>query len=178
MLPLIPASAILLARRLDENPLNPGGLWNARLAVPLALSLVASLSVAWGDTAFANSERNMASLINERLQAQAGSILFQGHWGFQYYMQQFGAHPAERNKLAFQTGDVMVTPENANNTFPIAAPFVSSEETLVTDPHAYAATMARGAGFYSSVWGPLPFSFGRVPAERYRVVHLKQLIKD
>jgi len=174
MLPLIPAAAILLARRLDETRVastwRPAGI----LIVPLALSAMISLSIAWGDTALANSGRTMASIIRGQTQNQAGSVLFEGHWGFQYYMQQLGARPVEYDKFAFQTGDLLVTPENSTSTFPIAPQFVASQQILQIDPHAYAATMALGAGFYSSVWGPLPFSFGRVPSEPYLVVHLKQ----
>jgi hypothetical protein len=29
-----------------------------------------------------------------------------------------------------------------------------------------------GAGFYASVWGPLPFAFGEVPPERYLIARL------
>jgi hypothetical protein len=89
-------------------------------------------------------------------------------------MQLSGARPVEYDKFAFQTGDLVVTPENSTSTFPIAPQFVASQQILQIDPHAYAATMALGAGFYSSVWGPLPFSFGRVPSEPYLVVHLQQ----
>jgi hypothetical protein len=30
-----------------------------------------------------------------------------------------------------------------------------------------------GAGFYASVFGPLPYAFGRIPAERYSVIEVK-----
>ncbi len=176
LLPLIPAAAILLARRLDEDETRlasthwPSGI----LVVPLALSAMISLSIAWGDTAFANSGRAMASFVHRQTQNQAGSVRFEGHWGFQYYMQLFGARPVEYDKFAFQTGDLVVTPENTTSTFPIAPQFVAAQQILQTDPHAHAATMALGAGFYSSVWGPLPYSFGRVPSEKYLVVRLQR----
>ena len=182
LLPLIPAAAILLARRLDEvriaSPRWPTGIWTGILVVPLALSAMISLSIAWGDTALADSGRSVASLIHGETQNQPGSVLFEGHWGFQYYMQLLGARPVEYDKFAFQTGDLVVTPENTTSTFPIAPQFVAAQQILQIDPHAHAATMALGAGFYSSVWGPLPFSFGRVPSENYLVVHLQQPIQN
>lgn len=186
LLPLIPAAAILLARRLDqkldENRLTAErwssgmslGIAMAIFVIPLALSAIVSLSIAWGDAAFANSGRKFANLIHQQTQNQAGNVFFQGHWGFQYYMQQFGARPMELDRFAFQTGDLVVTPENNTSTFPIPAQFVAAQQILQIDPHAYAATMGLGAGFYSSVWGPLPFSFGRVPSERYLVVRLQK----
>jgi hypothetical protein len=174
MLPLIPAAAILLARRLDEDETPVASTWRSsmKLVVPLVLSAVISLSIAWGDMAFANSGRSVAT--HRQIQSQTGSVLFEGHWGFQYYMQLFGARPVEYDKFTFQAGDVVVIPENTTSTFPIAPQFVAEQQTLQIDPHAHAATMALGAGFYSSVWGPLPFSFGRAPAEQYLVVRLQQ----
>ncbi len=180
VLPLIPAAAILLARRLDEDETRVASTWRSSgmssgvLAVPLAVSAIISLSIAWGDTALANSGRTLASLIHQQTQSQPGSVLFEGHWGFQYYMQLFGARPVEYDNFAFQTGDLVVTPENTTSTFPIAPQFVATQQILQIDPHAHVATMALGAGFYSSVWGPLPFSFRRVPSEPYLLVQLQQ----
>jgi 4-amino-4-deoxy-L-arabinose transferase-like glycosyltransferase len=186
MLPLIPAAAILLARRLDLDKSDLGkdekqiasnqrssAISTVKLTVPLALSAMISLAIASGDTAFANSGRDAASWIHWQTQNEPG-VLFEGHWGFQYYMQLLGARPVEYDKFTFQTGEVVVIPENTTSTFPIAPQFVAAQQTSQIDPSTHAATMALGAGFYSSVWGPLPFSFGRVPRESYLVVHLRQ----
>jgi len=178
LLPLIPAAAILLARRLDKDKDETRftSTWSTvRLAVPLALSAMISLSIACGDMAFANSGRSVASLVHRQTQNQPGGVLFEGHWGFQYYMQLFGARPVQYDNFNFQTGDVVMIPENSTSTFPIAPQFVASQQILQIDPQAHAATMALGAGFYSSVWGPLPFSFGRVPSENYLVVRLQRI---
>ena len=185
LLPLIPAAAILLARRLEDDKRDtatrsssrvPSGIGIAEVTAPLAISAAISLFIAAGDMAFADSGRNVANLIHTNLvhENQGSSVLFEGHWGFQFYMQLFGARPVEYDNFKFQTGDVVVTPENATSTFPIAPQFVAAQEILQIDPHTYAATAALGAGFYSSVWGPLPFSFGRVPSEKYLVVQLRQ----
>ena len=59
LLPLIPAAAILLARRLHDvqiasarwpSGIWTSGIWIAKFAIPLALSAAISLSIAWGDT--------------------------------------------------------------------------------------------------------------------------------
>jgi hypothetical protein len=181
LLPLIPAAAILLARRLDLDRSKdrrscsqwPSEIRIRMLAVPLALSALISFVVCWGDTALANSARTMAKLIHGETKDQPNPVFFEGHWGFQYYMQLSGARPVEYDKFAFQTGDLAVIPENATSTFPIAPQLVASEEIVQIDPHALAATMGLGAGFYSSMWGPLPFSLGRTPAEPYLFVRLQ-----
>ena len=171
VLPLIPAAAILLARRLDDTSVASSSGALVKLAVPLTLSTAVSLAIAWGDTAFANSGRAMAGFIHRQSQNQR--VFFEGHWAFQHYMQPFGARPVEADKLAFETGDIVVTPENTTNTFPLGPHLVAAQELLQINPHARTATMALGAGFYSSAWGPLPFGFGRAPVERYLVVHVK-----
>jgi hypothetical protein len=171
ILPLIPAAAILLARRLDRADIASSSWALARLAAPLLLSATVSLAIAWGDTALADSGRAMAGFIHRQTQNQR--VFFEGHWGFQFYMQQFGARPLEADKLTFEPGDIVVTPENTTNTFPLAPQLVAAQELVQIDPHVCTATMALGAGFYSSAWGPLPFSFGRAPVERYLVVHVR-----
>lgn len=174
VLPLIPPASILLARRLDESRVGSSRWSTAKSVVPFVLSAIVALSIARGDTAFANSERSLASFIHGRTQNQVGNVFFEGHWGFQYYMQLFGARPLEYDRFAFQDGDVVVAPESGADTFPIPPKFVAAQEALEIDSHAHAATMALGAGFYSSLWGPLPFSFGRVPAKPYLFVRLRQ----
>jgi len=178
ILPLLPAVAILLARRVDETRFASAWWSTGRLAIPLALSALISLSIARGDAALANSGRSMATFIHLQTQNRAGSVFFEGHWGFQYYMQQFRARPVEYDKFAFQTGDQVVIPENTTSTFPVPPQSVAAQQILQFDPRAYAATMGLGAGFYSSVWGPLPFSFGRVPPESYLEVRLQQPVKQ
>jgi hypothetical protein len=43
--------------------------------------------------------------------------------------------------------------------------------TLEFQPLSFVSTMQGDvcAGFYSDVWGPLPFAFGPIPPERYRI---------
>jgi hypothetical protein len=173
ILPLVPAAAILLVRR--SNPESGNGssrLASVKFAIPLALAAIISLVVSWGDLAFANSARTMAQIIRQRSQQTAAGLLFQGHWGFQYYMQSLGAQPLIMSG-SFAPGALLVTPENTTNTLPIAPQFVGAEQILQIEPRAYASTMALGGGFYSSAWGPLPFSFGKAPRERYLLQSLQ-----
>src|SRR5262249_54556590 len=100
---------------------------------------------------------------------------FEGHWGFQYYMQRFGAKPADIRNSPFRSGDVVIIPENTTNSFGPPPNFLLSDEKIINfELDQRFATMSQplGAGFYASVWGPLPFSFGTVPPERYLVARL------
>jgi hypothetical protein len=169
VLPLVPAAAILIARCLKSTQLS-----RARIAIPLALSCLLSFWITCGDTTFANSAREAACIIHERTANQSGTLWFAGHWGFQYYMQEFGAQPYDQKTNRSKPGELLVMPDNNSNLFEVPGGLVTQ---VIEIPIRTGVTTSRGtsgAGFYSSVWGPLPFVFGPVPPERYSFIHLPQ----
>ena len=152
-----------LARRLEVAP-KPNQ--SSVMAGALALSLVLSVWVAGGDAALANSARTAAAEIHHRATGQMKRILFSGHWGFQYYMQSLGGVPIDSNQAEPTLLDMVVIPRNNTNTdIPLAAS--EPEETVSIRMNSGVTTVGAGAGFYSSLWGPLPYAFEPVPDERY-----------
>jgi 4-amino-4-deoxy-L-arabinose transferase-like glycosyltransferase len=173
ILPLIPAVGILIARRLDKTQ-QPFAGWRWRATtVPLILSGAISLWVASGDAALANTARIAANYVHQQTRNESGAVEFQGHWGFQYYMELFGARPLEQGVIASNPGDIIVIPVNNTNPFKLAEE-TSLIKTVEIEVHSRMATISPdvGAGFYSSVWGPLPFAIGPVPNERYYMVRV------
>jgi hypothetical protein len=73
-------------------------------------------------------------------------------------------------------GDVVVIPPNNSNVTPIPSQMVASQETFAVPTNTGATTMSlvSGAGFYSDIWGPLPYAFGPAPSGVYTVVRLKR----
>jgi len=173
ILPMIPAVGILLARRLETT--LPVVTWRKLLA-PLGVAGVLALWVACGDAGWADSARRAADVIHEKTRSESGVVWFAGHWGFQYYMQAYGARPVDTSNFSasFHAGDFVVLPKNNTNLFEIAPQFVTSREVIELPMLRRAATMCPelGAGFYSSVWGPLPFAIGPVTTERYSLLRL------
>jgi len=146
----------------------------SKITVALVLAAVVSLWVTWGDAELANSARTAAALIHEQTGNGSGRQLFQGHWGFQYYMQEFGFIPYDARTYQARSQDLMVIPDNNTD---IAAPpqsVVITHRTIEQEVRCGATTMSGplGAGFYFAGWGPLPFAFGPVPAERYFLLEL------
>jgi hypothetical protein len=175
VLPLIPAAAILIVRRLDEAPRRSfHAAWV--LAIPLAISGVLSFWVTWSDTTMANSERKAAQMIHDKTAGQPGNVFFSGHWGFQYYMQLWGAKPLDLAQNDVAGGDFVVQPDNNSNAVPVAARATESRETIELPNPSWVTTMRveRAAGFYSAIYGVMPFGFGRVPDERYFLVRLRK----
>lgn len=166
--PLVPVSAIILVRQLQPThgasfqlPLN-------RL-LPLVMAAVLSLVVLHGDTTLANAQRTFAYTIHEKLKSYPGKIWFQGHWGFQYYMQQTGATALDRQNPAFAENDILIVPANNTNvSLPDARQF--QLVGLIELPlHTLSATMSNHylSGFYWGGYGPLPFSLGKPQPEKY-----------
>jgi hypothetical protein len=172
LLPIVPAAAILLVRRLDWLKSTRVGfgcwLW------PLLPSAAFSLCVAAADFQLANSARVAAALIATWYLPAAQPVWFQGHWGFQYYMQKVGAQPVDFAQTTLQPGNVLVVPsDNSNIDWPDpgAAELLKVFERRVC---SWLSTMqlGTGAGFYAADWGPLPFVAGPTSPERYTVLKI------
>jgi 4-amino-4-deoxy-L-arabinose transferase-like glycosyltransferase len=173
VLPLIPAAGILLARRLDAKTLPSLARFPWLLIVPLVISGAFSLAAASSDTELAESARKAADFVHSQSERPA-NVFFEGHWGFQYYMQSNGAQPVDVQTFRFTPGIMIVIPENNTNILGLPPGVPASQQVIEVKTNAWIATMRPqvGAGFYASVWGPLPFAFGAVPPERYHLVRL------
>jgi hypothetical protein len=177
ILPMTPAVAILLVRRLSEGglPVGPLRRWGIRLS--LLAAAVLALAVARGDFLLANAARESARQSYVRGERKPGTLWFGGHWGFQYYLEAFGqdAKPVLNGHLRPQPGDLLANPVNNTNVEAPRSSQVGSVQSLSVEGPRWLTTMSRevGAGFYASVWGPLPFAFARVPPEVVTLYHLR-----
>jgi 4-amino-4-deoxy-L-arabinose transferase-like glycosyltransferase len=174
VLPLIPAAGILLARRWEKVRPAARRYRLVKLVAPLALSGLVSLWIAIADFDLANSARTAAHLIAQETAGEKTPVLFEGHWGFQYYMESFGARPLDFVKPNYQPGQILAIPDNNTLAFWTPPGFTGPAQVIEVNISRGVTTMKpqMGAGFYSSMWGPLPFAFGHVPPERYFVVRL------
>jgi len=170
ILPMVPAVAIQHARLIARDKVNGAGelpahhLW---LAVIPAFFL--TCAVAWADAALAGAQRTAAEAVMNDAAKFKGRVWFQGHWGFQYYMEKFGATPYDFKAPMIQPGDFLVLPLNNTNTQEPGFSFQVVKKYSFS-PLRWLTTMNSppvGAGFYADVWGPLPYSFGQVPDEEY-----------
>jgi len=159
LLPMVPAVGILLARRLEERKLGGRRLRAAWLAI--AAGGILSLVVAQGDTALAAASRDAARAFGESYEGFGGRVRFQGHWGFQYYMAAQGFQPLELAGVVARRGDRLIVPDHNTNTISPPEDRNRLERVVGIQPRSFASLMSSGAGFYSSLWGGVPFVFGR-----------------
>lgn len=171
ILPMVPAVAILLARRLDQRFPGREQSWTGAPAFCLVIGAVMALLAAQADFAFARAARESARVSYEKYGQGQERFWFQGHWGFQYYMTSFGASALDVNRTVLRRGDIIATPENNTNFSPLGADLVVLREILTFPGPRFLVTMRGevGGGFYAASRGPLPFAFGLIPPERIAV---------
>jgi hypothetical protein len=176
LLPLVPVAGILIERRItqQESLRKPLSL-NQALTPMIAAGLVA-LAVTWADCRLADSARTASSKIRDNYLNREGNIWFSGHWGFQYYMQNLGAKPLDFDRSVLAPGDIFIVPSNNTNTFYPPPQYVRLLQIIEVPSGIWLATMSNaiGAGFYSDVWGPLPFAAGAVPLEQYTILEFSR----
>jgi 4-amino-4-deoxy-L-arabinose transferase-like glycosyltransferase len=173
VLPLIPAVGILLARRVDALQMKSIRWRPAMLAIPLAAAGAVSLWLTWADTELANSARTAAALVQQKTRNQPDKVWFLGHWGFQYYMESFGALPVVVDDPPHQPGDFLATAGD-RLLFEMRPEFVASRDVIEIPMRLGITTIQSemGTGFYDSDLGPLPFAIGPVPPEHYELIRL------
>ncbi len=205
LLPLVPAVGILVARRLDSSgraeavaaqpdaPLTgttdvawagdraarQGRSFPWRQLWPALGGAALSLLLAKADYDLAGAGRSAAAALAARYQPAGKTLWFEGHWGFQYYMEQHQAQALEWPFLTAGPGDFVVIPSEASNTFDISKDLVRLVDIFEYKPNARWTTMSvsAGAGFYASVFGPFPYSLGRIEPQRFFVLQVKQSLE-
>jgi hypothetical protein len=169
---VVPAAAILLVRQL--RPATGAFKREVWFLWPLVPAAVITLSLAVADYRVANSARTAAEQIAAQYKSPNHKLWFQGHWGFQYYMEKLGGQPMDVERSLLQPGDVVVVPFNNSNLTPLPPGSVGWVNDLQYSPGSWinlSVFVASGAGgFYSSILRPVPFAVGRVDPHVYCVV--------
>ena len=175
VLPMIPAVGILIVRRLEGNGRLKGESWPHGIALCLGASVILALAVLKADYLLAVAVRQAARQVCADCRQRVGSLWFQGHWGFQFYMDANGASALDIKRSGLKPGDALAVPSNNTNLLrpdPRKADLVE----ICRVPVPWLLTTCNdtmGTGFYASIWGPLPFAFGRVPPESVSIYILK-----
>lgn len=179
MLPMVPAAAILLARRLDARAgwLVMRTPWAA--ALPLIPTALIALLVTWADFCLADASRTAARAIRQEFEPRGRPLWFQGHWGFQYYMEQEGAKPIDFGQAKLSRGDLVASPVFGSNLGDLSK-MMARQVKAETWPSCRLVTPfspEAGAGFHSSFSGPLPYAFIWRQTEDYTVSEITNSIR-
>jgi tetratricopeptide (TPR) repeat protein len=149
------------------------------LAACLGLAAFGAFAVAAADGRLANTAREAAGWLAAKYGTPPGRLWFQGHWGFQYYLQEKGARPLDFLASSPTPGDFIVIPSSEAGGYELPPAATTLEEVLALSSNAWLTTMDRtiGAGFHSDFWGPLPFALGVIEPDRYYVFRVVRPFK-
>ena len=172
-LPLVPAAAILLVRRLDALPVSLAA--EGRYGWPLAPAAAISLSLVMADCRLAGSGRAAAEQIALKYKSAGHQLWFEGHGGFQYYLEKLGGQAIDVERSRLVPGDIVVVPWIGSRVA-LPAGSVGWVEGMAFKPSAWMNLMGtvknEAAGFYGANFGPVPFVIGGLPQQEYMVLRV------
>lgn len=175
ILPLAPIFGIVVIRRIDQFRSDPLFEIHTRSLTLVLLAVLMAYWVTSADQKFADSARKAASKIYETYRGNSGKIWFQGHWGFQYYMESLGGKPIDFRSSVLAPGDILVSPSNNSRVLPVPSGLAEKIDEIIIPTGSYITILnpKKGAGFYSDVFGPLPYAIGSESIERYLIYRVK-----
>ncbi|MFP6581312.1 MAG: glycosyltransferase family 39 protein [Candidatus Hydrogenedentota bacterium] len=191
LLPMVPAVGILVVRRID---LSGGVRWGrVGLGVPLCVAGVLSLLVTLGDYRFAGTAREFAEQVDAEVSGVSGTVWYDGHLGFQYYMHEAGYAPMDFSEITGELGDpgyfeavnVALEPIEAGdviliwdqrrltNKIPEERALESKVYQMSGAPWISIFDDDTGAGFYGLPYASLPYCFGVTGPQTYEMYKMK-----
>ncbi|MFP6583633.1 MAG: glycosyltransferase family 39 protein, partial [Candidatus Hydrogenedentota bacterium] len=171
IVPMAPAIGILIGRRLSHVhgdlafPIR-------RVGASLTAAVLLAITLAYADYTLARAGKQAATKITQEYGDEDTTLRFTGHWGNQYYMMQTPHfQPLVYLPTDFKKGDVLVICDNNTGLF-LTDEQRDFAETTEFDIFPYATVWCKShrTGFYSDIWGSIPYSFGAIPDEAYHVL--------
>jgi 4-amino-4-deoxy-L-arabinose transferase-like glycosyltransferase len=163
LLPALPAAAILAAYGLERLASRARVLGLLAAAGTALGVLILSADARMAGTARAAAAR----LIEPRVQ-QGQRVWFAGHWGFHWYAEAAGARPLSVDPPFPSRGDIVVASTVDRPVGLLAVlPRTLIETWGSADPAGQ--VMSAHAGFYSDLWGLLPWAWERPEAPPFQV---------
>jgi len=136
----------------------------------LLAGLLLSLALGRAEYVWANSMQHEAEALASEYQTASPKPLFKGHWGFQYYMEKAGFKPLDARRDTLAPGDALLIAFNTSHSlrlplekFELRGETRRAPVRWATITHANA-----GAGFHSSLFGPLPYLLFHGEEDVYR----------
>ncbi len=154
------------------------------MAASFLLTLSLSLTLRQVDFAYADSQKKFAQWVKVHDPSNGEKIWFTGHWGFQYYMEKSGARQENWPRFNMKAGDIFITPEVNTNLifpFPLAGEMKQLNEITIQNPIPLrlmgSSNIPNQAGFYSSVFGFLPYALSSSPVDRFLLFKIQKTPK-
>ena len=174
LLPVAPAFSFLIIRRLEL--MGKHNFTKLISASAITLSALISIAAAYADYQTANSAKSAAQVIAHDYAGKYNKIIFQGHWGFQYYMERSKGVPFDIENCNLSKGDIVIKPSNNGIVYSFSEWIPKGVLQMESVNWLAVNNYRTGAGFYSSIYGTLPYFFGRIPNEKYFIYEVDRNI--
>jgi len=181
LLPAVPAVGILAARRLERKLPDPAQKHFLPLVLPALVGGAISLLLVKADYDTAASQRTAALQLGARYRSPGKTTWyrFNNHWGFQYYIELFGARAVEEKSPACAAGDILIIASDVRDFDAANFDATHSEQLrligtgeVVGRRHCSTADANADAGFYGTCIGVLPFAVGNIAPQDYEVFEI------
>jgi len=118
--------------------------------------------------------RKVTEVFRERFAAELGTVWFQSHWGFQYYLQQWGARPLNLARSEIYSGDVMLIPANNTGVVPLSSDriFPIEELTFPSFPSSHTCGRYWCRVLQQCAW-TAPWAVDYVPPAKYYMARFR-----
>ncbi len=138
----------------------------------LFLSTVLSVITLQADYFHAWNAHNMAMEAPKYI--KEGTLWFSGHWGFQYYLEQYGGEAYDLEQSQLKSGDVFILPKNNTNLLTPPTELIQAETCIEfpATPLGILMNKEANAGFYSHLFGAWPYIPGLSEPERLVVYEI------
>ena len=162
-----PGAAILVVGLFSAAPRQRVA---AVFAAALCVGTVVGVLVVRTDARMAGSMRDAAAqLIAPRI-AAGQHVWYVGQWGFRWYAEQAGARPLTYTPPFPRTGDIIVfSRAGGAGAIKIIAKRRLLQVVSDTTPGGRIMDLKSGAGFFSTYWGYLPWSWGSNETNHFEV---------
>jgi hypothetical protein len=174
ILPMLPPFILCFFRMLEKSEIPeyrlPKRILNSAMLASgsLVLSLVLGLTLSRADQEFARIYPRVAAEVH-RIAGHA-SAYSSGEWGFRYYLGRKGVQALPADSSQVRGGSFIAVPKLAqpNNIPADLQSLLIPVETMTYKPDTPVRVLDRQtpAGFWSSGWGLIPFSFSLQPLEQ------------
>lgn len=158
---------------------SEGGRRRPLMLASVAVTLVLSWALSWVDARHGGGSRDAARLAAGLAAEGGGRVWSAGHWGLQWYVEKEGGKALDASRGGWdeaRPGDVVVVPTVNSNVMKPRRPVTSDVVGLRIDsavPLRLLSAREGEGGFYSSVFGFLPFSLSREPVDELSLVRLR-----
>ena len=174
--PLILGMAEQMESRLEGKTLK------VLMIASFLFTLSLSLTLREVDFAYASSQKKFAEWVKTRYINAGHKVWFSGHWGFQYYMEKSAAAEANWPPREIKAGDIFITPSiNTNLMIPWPRALAPLDAITIQTPFPFrlmgSSAIPNGAGFYSSVFGFLPYTLSSEPLDQFLVFKIQKIPK-